>query len=69
VVIALILVALGFLWSGWWLWAALITVFGQQHAPVLNELAPLDARRRALAVLGLLVFALVFTPVPLTPGP
>lgn len=64
--IAAILVGLGFLWSGWWLWAVLIVVFGQQSAPVLNDLTPLDSRRRALAVLGLIVFVLVFTPLPFT---
>lgn len=65
-VIAGVLVVLGFFWSGWWLWAVLIAVFGQQSAPVLNDLTPLDAPRRTLAVIGLIVFILVFTPLPFT---
>ena len=65
-VVAAILVALGFVWSGWWLWAVLVVVFGQQPAPVLNEITPLDARGRVLAILGIVAFVLVFTPAPIT---
>lgn len=59
------MVALGLAWSGWWLWAALVFFLGRTHAQPLDEITPLDPRRRALAVLGLVVFVLVFTPVPL----
>lgn len=64
--VAGVLVALGFLWSGWWLWAVLVALFGQQPAPVLNEITPLDRRGRLLAALGIVAFVLVFTPAPLT---
>lgn len=64
--IAVGLVAMGFLWSGWFLWAILIVLFGQQRAPLLNELTPLDWRMRLLAVVGLVIFILVFIPAPLT---
>ncbi len=63
--ILVVLFALGWIWSGWWLWAFLIFVFGGAHAEPLDQITPLDNRRRALAVLGLLVFVLVFTPVPM----
>jgi membrane-associated protease RseP (regulator of RpoE activity) len=59
------MVGLGLVWSGWWLWAALVFFLGRAHAQPLDEITPLDPRRRALAVFGLIVFALVFTPVPL----
>lgn len=65
-VIAVILVAMGFLWPGWFVWAALIMLFGQQRAPLLNEVTPLTPRMQLLAVLGLVVFMLVFTPTPIT---
>jgi membrane-associated protease RseP (regulator of RpoE activity) len=64
-VIVVLLVGMGFLWSGWWIWAALIFFLGRSHAEPLDEITPLDGGRRALAVLGLLVFFLTFTPVPL----
>jgi membrane-associated protease RseP (regulator of RpoE activity) len=64
--IAVLLLAMGFLWSGWFLWAVLITLLGRQRAPLLNEVTPLDNRFRILAIAGLIIFVLVFTPTPLT---
>ncbi|NJL04408.1 MAG: site-2 protease family protein [Chloroflexaceae bacterium] len=55
---------LGFQWMGWFLWAFLILMFGQHRAPMLNELAPLTSRERWIALAGLALFVLVFTPVP-----
>lgn len=63
--ILVVLFALGWIWSGWWLWAFLIFIFGGAHAEPLDQITPLDSRRRALAVLGLFIFVLVFTPVPM----
>ena len=55
---------LGVFWSGWWLWAGLIFLFGRTHAEPLDQITPLDSRRKALAVLMLVIFLLVLTPVP-----
>jgi len=63
--ILIALVALGLVWSGWWLWAALIFLLGRYHAEPLDQITPLDPKRQALAVLGVIVFILVFMPVPL----
>ncbi len=62
--ILVILVALSFVYSGWLLWAFLIFLLGRYHAEPLDEITPLDPKRRALAVLGVLIFILVFMPVP-----
>lgn len=59
------LAGLGFFWSGWWLWVFLIFMLGGAHAQPLDEITPLDAKRKVLALFGLLVFFLVFTPIPL----
>jgi membrane-associated protease RseP (regulator of RpoE activity) len=59
------LVGLGFVWSGWWLWAALIFFLGRVYAEPLDQITQLDPPRRWVAVLGLVIFLLVFTPVPL----
>jgi membrane-associated protease RseP (regulator of RpoE activity) len=59
------LIALGLVWSGWWLWAALIFFLGRTHAQPMDEITPLDPTRKALAIIGLLVFVVTFTPVPL----
>jgi len=64
-VILVLLVLLGFVWSGWWLWVFLILLMGRMHAEPLDTITPLDSRRKALAVVVLFIFILVFTPVPL----
>ncbi len=56
---------LGFFWSGWWLWAALIFFLGRLYAEPLDTITPLDNRRKLLAMFGIIVFILVFIPVPL----
>lgn len=56
---------LGLFWGGWWLWVALIFFLGRTYAEPLDQITPLDERRRWLAVLAVVIFLLVFTPVPL----
>jgi Zn-dependent protease len=60
------LIALGTVWSGWWLWAFLIFMLGRVYAEPLDQITPLDPSRRAVAILGLVIFFLVFTPIPLS---
>jgi membrane-associated protease RseP (regulator of RpoE activity) len=60
------LIVLGFFWPGWWLWAFLIFFMGRAYAEPLDQVTPLDRRRKYLAVLAVLIFFLVFTPIPLT---
>jgi Zn-dependent protease len=62
--ILVLTVLLGFLWSGWWLWAFLIFLFGRSHAEPLDQITQLDPRRKALAVLMLVIFLLVLAPIP-----
>jgi membrane-associated protease RseP (regulator of RpoE activity) len=59
------LILLGFAWNGWWLWALLIFLLGRIHAEPLDQITPLDPKRKAMAVLGVIMFFLVFIPVPL----
>ncbi|MBS1249794.1 MAG: hypothetical protein MAG431_01378 [Chloroflexi bacterium] len=60
-----VLVLLGLVWSGWWLWAVLILIFGRFHAQPLDEITELDPQRKFLARLGLVIFVLVFMPIPM----
>lgn len=64
-VILALLVLLGFVWSGWWLWAFLIMFLGRMHAEPLDQITPLDPGRKAIAIFGLVLFVLLFMPVPL----
>lgn len=59
-----ILGGMGVLWSGWFLWAALILFFGLGHPPPLDDITGLDPRRKVVGVLAVIMFILVFTPVP-----
>jgi membrane-associated protease RseP (regulator of RpoE activity) len=63
-VILILMVALGFFWSGWWLWAFLIFLFGRSHAEPLDQITQLDSRRKAIAVVVLVLFLVVLSPVP-----
>ncbi len=59
------LVGLSFLWTGWVLWLALVFVFGRMQDMPLDEITELTGGQRVLAALMVVVFALVFVPVPL----
>ena len=59
-----LLVAFGIFWSGWWLWAALLFWLGRVHAQPLDQITTLDPTRRLIAYSMIIVFFLVFTPVP-----
>ena len=56
---------LGFFWSGWWMWSFLLFfLVGRTHAEPLDQITQLDSKRKLLAVVILVVFLLVLTPVP-----
>jgi membrane-associated protease RseP (regulator of RpoE activity) len=60
------LLVMGIFWSGWWLWALLIFLLGRLYAEPLDQITQLNPGRKAVAIFGLVLFILVFTPVPLT---
>lgn len=59
--------ALAMLFTGptYILFLALAWFVGLGHPPTLDDSVPLDGRRKALAVLALIVFILCFTPTPI----
>jgi membrane-associated protease RseP (regulator of RpoE activity) len=59
-----VLVALGFFWNGWWLWAALLFWLGRVNAQPLDQVTALDPARRMVAYAMVIVFVLLFIPVP-----
>jgi membrane-associated protease RseP (regulator of RpoE activity) len=65
--VMVVLLLLGTFWNGWWMWAVLLLWLGRVHAEPLDQITTLDAPRRALAVLMLIIFLLVFSPVPFMP--
>ncbi|MDD2922055.1 MAG: site-2 protease family protein, partial [Anaerolineales bacterium] len=59
-----VMAALGAFWSGWWLWAALLFWMRKAGAEPLDQITALDPTRRALGFLMIVIFVLVFMPVP-----
>jgi membrane-associated protease RseP (regulator of RpoE activity) len=64
-VVLVVLAILGYFWNGWWLWTFLILFLGRGYAQPLDQITKLDAKRKVLAWLGLVIFVLIFTPIPL----
>lgn len=57
--------ALSFLWVGWAAWVLItLLVVRIKHPPILDLALPLDAKRKAVGWLVVLLFALCFHPVP-----
>jgi membrane-associated protease RseP (regulator of RpoE activity) len=63
-------VGLSFFAASWIVWTGMLVVmlfvFGPRHPRVFDEDVPLDRRRLMLAVLAVIMFALCFTPAPIT---
>lgn len=64
--ILVVLIGLGFFWSGWWLWAGLVFFFGRRYAEPLDQITPLDTKRKVLGIIALILFIITFIPVPLS---
>jgi membrane-associated protease RseP (regulator of RpoE activity) len=64
-VVVFILAGLSFFYTGWLMFAIIILLFiGTQHQPPLNEITPLDTKRKLLALIILIIFILSFAPIP-----
>jgi hypothetical protein len=51
-------------WPGWLFWASLSLILGLTHPPPLNDVTPLDDRRRLVGFVSLLLLLSVITPSP-----
>jgi Zn-dependent protease len=58
-------VLLSFFSSMWLIWTLLLFFLGRLYAVPLDMITPLDARRRWLGYAAILIFVLVFVPIPL----
>ncbi len=65
IVTLVMLIGMGFaFWPGWLFWASLTLVLGLKHPPPLNDLTPLDERRRLVGFGSLLLLLSLITPSP-----
>jgi len=67
--LVVLLVAMGFRWSGWFIWAFLALMFGVRHPAPLNDLAPIGTRRTLIGIGIIVLFFLTFMPIPLSQAP
>jgi membrane-associated protease RseP (regulator of RpoE activity) len=51
-------------WEGWLVWVILAVALGLRHPPPLDDLTPLDAPRRKLALVALVLLVVLLTPLP-----
>jgi membrane-associated protease RseP (regulator of RpoE activity) len=51
-------------WQGWLVWVVLPVALGLRHPPPLDDLTPLDAPRRVMAILALGLLVALITPLP-----
>lgn len=60
-----VLVVLGFKWTGWWIWAIVALVMGVRHPWVPGEDDPFPQDRRWVVATSWIIFLLSFTPEPI----
>ena len=60
------LAVLAIFWQGWLLWMVLIFLFGRTRLAPLDEITELTTAQKIFAAAMLVLFFLVFTPVPLS---
>jgi membrane-associated protease RseP (regulator of RpoE activity) len=59
-----ILLALGYLWPGWFVWAFLGWLTSRRQPLILDQESPLNRHSRVIAGVALAIFVLCFMPVP-----
>jgi membrane-associated protease RseP (regulator of RpoE activity) len=65
-VLILTLIPLGlFYWQGWLIWTTVLLIIGFRHPVTLDDSVPLSKRHTWLGWVGLAMFVLCFTPMPL----
>ncbi len=63
--IILALLGLGTLWDGWFIWALIIFIFSRAEVEPLDDITEPRGADRVLAAFMLLLFIILFTPIPL----
>ncbi len=62
----IILIPLGyFMWQGWFIWAAIVAIFGFKHPPLIDESTPLTRHEKRIGLISMAIFVLTFIPAPI----
>lgn len=59
----------GFLYTGWWILAMFVVFMGVTHPPALDDYSKISKLDIALGIIGIIMFAITFTIVPITAVP
>jgi membrane-associated protease RseP (regulator of RpoE activity) len=59
-----LLIPLGYFWSGWWFWALLLLLIGFRPAPLVFDFIPLEKKQKVMGWASVVIFILTFIPVP-----
>ncbi len=63
--VVFLLLGLGLIYTGWLMFAFIVLfLIGTQHQPPLNEIDPLDTKRKLIGILAVIVFIVSFAPIP-----
>ena len=62
--IFLALICFGLKWPGWFIWAVLIIAFGLGHPAPVDDITPLDRKRKLIGITGFIILILTFVPIP-----
>lgn len=62
------LVALGFLWPGWFIWAGLAFFFARRDPVIQDTITSISMRDRLHAAIPLIILILTFIPIPIKIG-
>ncbi len=61
----LVLLGFGLFWPGWLIWAALIIILvGLRHPPPVDDITPINKKRKLLGIFALFILIISFVPVP-----
>ncbi len=63
-----LIIPLGILWPGWFIWAIMLIIIGLKHPRVYDEDKPLTAREKLLIGVNIVIFILCFIPKPIYIG-
>lgn len=66
IAIIIALLGLSWLWRGWLIWAFLIFIFSRAQATPLDDITSLTPSQRLVAIGMMILFVLVYVPVPIT---
>jgi len=55
---------LGYFWSGWFFWAAMIALMGFKTAPLKEDVEKIELTHTVLGCISMAIFVLTFIPIP-----